>query len=399
MIRSSKVSIKFSNKKKLDEYNQVVDEYRNIVSYFVDLLWNEDKTTKFISKELTDKCNTWLSARMVQCAAKQARGIVFGTKKKQSQRLFIINKLKELGQFKKARKLHLLHSKLSAGRPIISEVCPELDGRFVNIDLENKTSFDGWLTLGSIGGRIKIQLPFKKTKHFNKLLIKGKLKNGVRLSKSGITFMFEMEEKQKHIGTTVGIDIGQKTLLSCSDGKVSGIDNHGHDLNSISDRLRRRKKGSMGFLRSANHRTNYINWSVNQLNFNEIYQVNLEKIKNLRCGKKSSRKLSHWNYREIQGRLEQKCEEHGVRVNYVSPTYTSQRCSSCGWVRKSNRNGKLFRCEKCSNERDADLNASVNLSLNLRPIGQKERLMRKNRIGFYWNVLGGENIVPHIQKT
>jgi transposase len=72
-------------------------------------------------------------------------------------------------------------------------------------------------------------------------------------------------------------------------------------------------------------------------------------------------------------------------VVYVCPTYTSQRCSSCGWVRKSNR--------------DADLNAAKNIALNLRPIGTKERLSHKNRKGFYLCEVVQEPIVPVAQKT
>jgi len=78
----------------------------------------------------------------------------------------------------------------------------------------------------------------------------------------------------------------------------------------------------------------------------------------------------------------------------LNPTYTSQRCSKCGWVRKGNRSGKLFKCDKCFFEYDADLNAAINLSLKLKPIGKQQQLKQENRIGFYWNVLDQELIVP-----
>jgi len=86
-------------------------------------------------------------------------------------------------------------------------------------------------------------------------------------------------------------------------------------------------------------------------------------------------------------------------VKQVTPTYTSQRCSKCGWTRKSNRKGKQFKCGSCSFECDSDLNASINISLDLKPIGKKERLLNKNRTGFYWNLVSEERIVPHVQET
>jgi hypothetical protein len=47
---------------------------------------------------------------------------------------------------------------------------------------------------------------------------------------------------------------------------------------------------------------------------------------------------------------------------------------------------------------DSDLNASINLSLDLMPIGKKERLLQNNRKGFYWHVTGQEHIVPDTKK-
>ena len=64
-----------------------------------------------------------------------------------------------------------------------------------------------------------------------------------------------------------------------------------------------------------------------------------------------------------------------------------------------NRKGKQFKCDKCSVERDADLNGSVNISLDLPSIKTEERLQRKNITGFFWNVVSEEPIVPRVPKT
>jgi hypothetical protein len=39
-----------------------------------------------------------------------------------------------------------------------------------------------------------------------------------------------------------------------------------------------------------------------------------------------------------------------------------------------------------------------NIKLDLSSITKEERLKQKNRLGFYWNVLGKEPIVPNTQK-
>ena len=53
---------------------------------------------------------------------------------------------------------------------------------------------------------------------------------------------------------------------------------------------------SKNFEKTNKHRSNYIRWAVNRLNLNGVQKINLERIKHLRRGKKSSRLLSHWNY-------------------------------------------------------------------------------------------------------
>ena len=399
MIRSTQTTTKFTNKQKLVNLSIFINEYRNVVSKFVDLLWNEDKIPTLLPKETTKQVNTWLSARMLQCAGKQASAIVRGTKKKHKARLYMIGKLNKQGQYKKSRKLLAIHNKRSLSKPDINLVNPELDSRFIHIDMDNHTSFDGYVTISSIGNKMKIQIPFKRNRHFNKLNKRGKIKSGIRLSKENITFMFDLPEVEKQIkGTTLGIDIGKCETISCSNGFQTKPNNHNHDLNSILKIMSKKKKGSRGFKRVEQHRTNYINWSINQLNLTEVKEVKLERIKNMRRGRRSSRLLSHWTYTTIFDKLNSICEEQGVLVSQVTPTYTSQRCSKCGWTRKSNRKGKQFKCGKCGFTHDSDLNAATNISLDLKPIGKKERQLNLNRTGFYW-LVGKEPIVPCVKKA
>jgi len=120
-----------------------------------------------------------------------------------------------------------------------------------------------------------------------------------------------------------------------------------------------------------------------------------DELKHLRRNRKSS----HWTYTDIKRKLESKCEQQGVLVVYVSPTYTSQRCSHCGWVQKSNRKGKNFNCVSCSFAADADINASKNIALRLSPLSDSQRLQQNNRTGFFYRAVGDERIVRHTKKT
>lgn len=400
MIRSTKTTLNFVNKSKLDSIHHFVDEYRNVIIKFVDLLWNLDKIPTLIPKTITSQITTWLSARAIQCAAKQASGIVRGTQTKQKRRLFIIEQLKKAGKFKKARNLQSIYNQNQISKPNINNIECELDERFVKIDLNQNTSFDGWITLSSLGNKLKLNIPFKKHKHFNKMIQNGSIKKGIRLSKHNVTFMFDLVDAvPSNTGKTLGIDIGQTTTLSTSDGQLLDKCPQGHTYASICNKLARKKKNSKNFNRVVNHRSNYLRYIVNQLNLDKVSIVNRENIKHLRKFTNTSRRMKHWNYAELFDVLDNKLETQGVLVNKLNPTYTSQRCSQCGWTRKLNRKRKQFKCDKCGFAYDADLNASLNLSFNLVPISKQERLQQRNRSGFYWNVASKEPIVPSVQKA
>ena len=63
--------------------------------------------------------------------------------------------------------------------------------------------------------------------------------------------------------------------------------------------------------------------------------------------------------------MKYKADNKGINVEYVSAKYTSQKCSSCGHISRSNRKSQCqFKCKKCGYELNADLNASFNIRNN-----------------------------------
>ncbi len=56
----------------------------------------------------------------------------------------------------------------------------------------------------------------------------------------------------------------------------------------------------------------------------------------------------------------------GIKVAQVSPAYTSQRCSLCGFTHENNRRSKhQLVCRKCEYELNADYNASKKIARKL----------------------------------
>jgi IS605 OrfB family transposase len=394
-FKSSRISLKFGNAGKRKAIKAFLEEYRRVVSEFVNIFWSLNEIPTLPPSNLTSKVNTWLSARATQCAGKQASGIVRGCLKKQNDRLYMIGKLKSEGKLKRARKLQKIYDSSVISKPSIGNVEAQLDSRFVKVDWNNHTSFDGWLTLSSLGNKIKITIPIKKTTHFNKLLDRGVVRPGIRLSNKSATFVFEIPKTPiLSSGKTLGVDIGLIDTLTCSDGQVIVKDDHGHSYQSICQKIARKKKGSKGFARAMAHRTNFLHWAINQLDLSEVSVLQRENIRDLRKYKRNNRIMQAWNYSELFKVLDGRASDLGVRVKKLNPSYTSQRCSCCGWTWRGNRKGKLFKCAKCGHTQDADLNASLNLSFDLEVLSSKVHLKHPNRSGFYWNVLGREHIVP-----
>lgn len=91
----------------------------------------------------------------------------------------------------------------------------------------------------------------------------------------------------------------------------------------------------------------------------------LEGLKGIRNGKKGkifNRMRSNWAYFQFRQFLTYKAEDIGKSVILVDPRYTSQRCSNCGFIDKTNRNKGSFHCISCSFHSSSDLNASINIS-------------------------------------
>jgi len=260
----------------------------------------------------------------------------------------------------------------------------------INVDFQNGTHFDFWIRFKSFGLRgTNFKIPIRHHKHSLKYARKATRLNSILMGPNYIDIRWEFESEKNNGEGLVGADQGINTVLALSDSKTTPSSNASNwTLSKILDKMARQKKGSKAFKRSQDHRTNFINWSINQLNLHKYKQINLEDVKYLRQGKKTSRKLSHWTYTLIKKKVKAVCEVAGVQLSFTPSYYRSQRCSQCGWVKKSSRNGSKFNCESCNYSADADVNAAINNSLNLKLLDQIYLNKGSSLKGFFWEVLG-----------
>lgn len=412
MIRTSKHILKFTNDKKRGSLLELLMEYRRIGSILIDEIW-ENGYNEFniqndklnIDKFLDYKkfnIETKLSARILRSLVDQVRGVISGSTEKRRKLLWLREKLISEGECVKKLDKKLIKTKIT--KPNFTKAKLEINS--LNSDLQKGNKFDYFVKLKSLGICNSINLPIKNTRVSLKWLSKGKLLSGILVDEKNIYLRFEMEDKIKENGVVVGADQGKTDILTFSDGvKTPKMDNHGHSLDSIIDKMSKKKRGSKAFRKAQIHKKNFVNWSINQLNFNEIKEIKLEKIENINYGKRCSRKMSHWSNPEIRDKLKAKAEEQEVLVTEQSSTYRSQRCSHCGLVRKANRKGKLYKCKSCGCESDSDWNAARNHLCDLPEIPWNLRGLRKNLgSGFLWlesgifEIDGSELTVPDSEK-
>jgi len=284
------------------------------------------------------KTDTWLSARLQQSLSKQAAESIRSQRKR-----------------KKTTK------------PKIQRYSFNLDERFVDLHFD-ENSFDLWVRLRSLGGKLILKLPARRHAHLNEFLQQGwAIKGGARLRRTSkgyfVDLFFERPEPPKRAeGRAVGFDCGYKKLLMDSEGFI-----HDSGLEEVYEKIARKKQGSKAFRRALAERNNAIDRTVNQMNFDGVNVIVVENLKNVKKGnkrkirKKFNNKLQRWTYPRVLEKLSRVCEECGITFVRVNPTFTSQTCSRCGHTDRRSRQGENFNCVCCGISMDADHNAAVNV--------------------------------------
>ena len=367
MIRSSSLTLQFSTDKKLNTLDIVFDEYARVVNLYVD----KYSQTKILPTFTQIKVETWISARLQQCAGKQAIEIVKSTRKKDFE--IRQKKYKKVYNYflQKNRQVKFLSKKMSELR-LNYKIKPRFDGKTINLDTrfwslnKSENSFDFWVVLSSIGNKIKLCLPLKNHKHNKKFNNWKRLSSGRLLRNNGKFKMELIYEKEATVvqkeKKELAIDAGINCLLSCSDGKQIGL-----ELKRLINELNKKQQKSKAYDRKIRQIHNYIRMCVNKIDFSSLSDLILEKLKYIQIGtkgkvNKTTRKLlKSWNLGLLHLAIEQKCEENCVHLHYVNPKYTSRTCPICGHIDKRNREGTVFKCVKCGFEDNADLNAAKNI--------------------------------------
>ena len=341
--RSSRCSLKFATKAKQQCLKEVLHEYGVVVNVFIQTFWHwtELPSHNDLLKPLVDipKESTWLTARLRKMAAREAIDMIAA-----------VRNCKDADK-KKSMPVH------SGKKMRVSSTTADLQP-------SHTQEFDAWLCLGSIGNGISLDLPIRFHKHYNDLAKVGRRLNSYVIGLYDVQFSFEIITEPKLVpDQCIGIDTGINALASLSTGEQFG-----KDVKLLLARIRRCKHGSKGQKRASRALRQCIDEVVKQVMATGASLIVVENLKGITIGTKAKGRLAksmrfsvgRWNVRYWLERLEQACERNRVSFRTVSPAYTSQRCSICGYTDRRNRDGEKFRCLQCDHEDNADVQASRN---------------------------------------
>lgn len=238
----------------------------------------------------------------------------------------------------------------------------------------------------------RFAFPLKQTERFESL--KDGINKGGKLGKSSLfhkrgkwyfAVTIKVSPKEKtNTSNVMGVDIGLRQLAVASIQNEDGQEinrqfHHGNQAGFVRKKYRSVRR-SMGkakkpkliqtlndkesrWMMDLNHKISrqLINLAV-QEQVDVIVMENLENIRNTaKSLRKTDRSIHHWSFFQLQQFIEYKATLEGIEVEYINPKYTSQRCSRCKEIKKSNRKVNVYTC-KCGNNIHSDLNASRNIA-------------------------------------
>lgn len=293
MILSSKIKITDQNTNKTDQLETLHVEYVRVLRLLIDSYWNHYNLDHYDYKKHglrqwpyypstpPMELDTILSGRMKKCAETQAIAMIKASTSKLNK-LFYALELEQNKPVPNKDKISSLQKRIQKDRnltkPYISDKTPMELNSTVFRKVDNKTkSFDSVYQLQCIWSKDykkknkltnKINLVVKSHRHNNKLTGLGREMTSFLVTPSGFNIRYDIKTPKVKKGITAAIDQGISFCITMVDesGNIQQSTSciHKHTLRSILLKMRGKKKGSNNFSNCQDHRTNYVNWAINQ---------------------------------------------------------------------------------------------------------------------------------------
>ena len=242
----------------------------------------------------------------------------------------------------------------------------------------------GMISISTIRGRKRYPLAIPE--YFQQYLINGRITSltlyyNKRRKKIIAFIVLELPDiPAEEPSSYLGVDRGIKRVAVCSNNTFYPTNHilaikwkYQQLRNSLQSKGTRSAKRKLWLLSGRERRfmtdenRKIAKWICN-MPYNCIVLENIRGIKQYskkkkKVSKKVRRKFGNWSYYQLEQFIIQRAQKVAKTVLFVNPSYTSQKCSQCGYIAKSNRRSQSeLHCSKCFFTLNADLNAARNLS-------------------------------------
>ena len=250
--------------------------------------------------------------------------------------------------------------------------------------------------------RHKIKIPtlkFVRVKEYGYIPKNANIKSGTITKiadKYFLSLIIEVKDVVKTENTSIkglGIDLGIKDTVICSDGKIFKNINKTKKVKKLKKKLKREQRKmsrSIEYSKSKKiklkecknfnkkklrvqklfYRLNCIRDDYNNKIVDEITRAKLKyitiedlKVSNMIKNKHLSKAIQEQNFYSIRTKLINKCKERNIELRLVDTFYPSSKtCSCCSSIKRNLKlNDRIYKCCNCGLEMDRDYNASINL--------------------------------------
>lgn len=238
------------------------------------------------------------------------------------------------------------------------------------------------------GRKNRIQVPtigkikFKTSEEHKQKIQESKINNMTIKLENGIYYgILNLNTKfkpMKHKYRAVGIDIGIRRPLTCSDGlKIEELDltKEEQNIKYYQREMSKKEPGSRRYRIAQQKYGKAMNRKINKKNDyyhkitrnivknNQVIALETLSIKGWFKNKRWAPKLQRISLYEIMRQLKYKSERNNRKLIQVGRFFpSSQKCSNCGYQYFDLRLGEEeWICPQCGKHHDRDLNASINI--------------------------------------
>lgn len=202
-----------------------------------------------------------------------------------------------------------------------------------------------------------------------------------RAGKWFVSVLVEVPDKQCSTlkSGVVGVDLGIKTLATCSDGTTyknpNALKNNLKKLKRKQKQLSRKKKGSKNYGK-AKQKLAKLHYHISNIRKDCLHKITSKiidenqvvvledlKVSNMMKNHCLAQAVGDVGLFEFRRQIEYKAKWNNRTVIFADKFFpSSKKCSCCGWVNDSlTLKDRAFDCKKCGAKIDRDLNASLNL--------------------------------------